>query len=459
MRVLFVNPHYTHDPFTLLLHPPLAYAYMTAVLRQSGHEVVHVDLPFEGNCVAALDRWLDDVRPDVVGVTSVAQSYFHALEIARRVKEHSPGVKVLFGGPHATFVARECLERHAAVDYVLSYDAEYSLRDLADALAQGAADEAMRRIPGLAFRSGAAIVESDAEPPLRDLDLLPAPDRSIFDMRRYLDYDYETVVMTARGCPSRCTFCSTTQIGRKYRWHGAAHVCDEVEEVLDMGFSSVFFGDDTFSGNTPRVLEICREIRRRRLSFPWTSNMRAIDARPDVLDAMREAGAYRVFMGFESIQNATLKMVKKGATPEKLYRVAQLVKSHGLELHTSFIIGAPGDTHESLAETLDFIRVIAPTVATFNVMEPRPGTDVYHNPSRYGIEIPDPYWYETTSWLRSPVCATETLTADEIGDWVARCYFEFCSAEFMADENLQRIEDVRAQWDRDTTRPKLAVVQ
>jgi anaerobic magnesium-protoporphyrin IX monomethyl ester cyclase len=186
--------------------------------------------------------------------------------------------------------------------------------------------------------------------------------------------------------------------------------------------------------------------------------MRAIDAKPEVLAAMREAGAYRVFMGFESIQRATLKMVKKGTTPEKLYRVAELVKSHDLELHSSFIIGAPGDTHESLRETMDFIRLIAPTVATFNVMEPRPGTDVYDHPESYGITIPNRYWYETTEWLDGPVCATDTLTGEEIGGWVSRCYSEFCSEDFLSDEKRRGITEVREQWDRASTGTRLNVV-
>src|SRR5690606_34396189 len=215
----------------------------------------------------------------------------------------------------------------------------------------------------------------------------------------------------------------------KARWNTPEHVCDELEEIIGYGFQSVFFGDDTFSGDPKRAIAICEEIRARGIDIPWTSNMRAQDAKPAVLDAMRSAGAYRVFMGFESIQKNTLRLVKKGATPERMVEKGQLVKAAGLELHASFIVGAPGDTDETLTATLDYIRLLDPTVATFNVMEPRPGTDVYHNPGRYGITIPDPYWYETTSWLDLPVCRNEQLSQEQIRDWVDRCYLEFCSPD------------------------------
>ncbi|WP_431953315.1 B12-binding domain-containing radical SAM protein [Nocardia lijiangensis] len=447
MRVLFVNPHYTHDPHTLLLHPPLGYAYMARSLKKAGHEVVHVDLPFEGNSAEALIPRLDDLRPDLVGITSVAQSYFHAVELARTVRDWNPTIPVVFGGPHVSFIATECLQRHPSVGYVLLFDAEDSIVCLADALTSGGGTAALEKVPGLVFRDGLGIRATAPAPPEMHLDRYGQPDRSIFDLRNYLDYDYETVVMTARGCPSRCTFCSTTIAGRAARWNSPEHVADEMEAIAEMGFSSIFFGDDTFSGDPRRAVAICEEINRRKLSIPWTSNMRAQDARPHVLDAMRETGAYRVFVGFESIQERTLRLVKKGTSPARLYKTAQRIMGAGLELHASFIVGAPGDTPETLSATMDFIRLVNPTVATFNVMEPRPGTDLFANPGKYGITIPNRYWYETTDWLHLPVCHNDDMSAEDIRDWVSRCYDEFCSPDFRSDEHLQRVAPVRKHWD------------
>lgn len=446
MRVLFVNPHYPHDPLSLLLHPPLCYAYMSTALKAAGHDVVHADLPFEGNHAESVLPYLEDFRPDLVGVTSVAQSYCQALEIAGVVKDWNANVPVLFGGPHVTFIPEEVLDRHQTVDYVLLYDAEESMVNLADALEAGAHDLSL--IPGLLYRSSGGNVRTRATAPYMDLDVYGPPDRSIFDMNKYLDYDYETVVMTARGCPSKCTFCSTTLIGRRYRWHSATRVCDELEQVANLGFSSIFFGDDTFGGNEKRTLELCEEMRRRDLRLNWTCNMRALDAKPEILDAMKAAGAYRVFIGYESIQQDALRLVKKGTSPEKLYNTAQLVKSHGLELHASFIVGAPGDTPDTLKATLDFIRVVNPTIATFNVMEPRPGTDVYANPEKYGLTIPDPYWYETSSWLNEPTCYNDNMSQAEIGYWVSKCFDEFCSDDFRSPRTLEALAEVEMEWKR-----------
>lgn len=452
MRVLFVNPHYTHDPHTLLLHPPLAYGYMASSLKAAGHEVVHVDLPFEGNSPQALSARLDDIRPDLVGVTSVAQSYFHALQIAAAVKEWRPTCPVVFGGPHVSFIAKECLTRHPNVDHVLLFDAEDSIVELVSALAAGGGPEELAKVSGLCYRTGDHIRTTPPAPPEMNLDRYGQPDRSLFRMQDYLDYDYETVVMTARGCPSRCTFCSTTIAGRTARWHGPEHVVDEMETVQELGFRSIFFGDDTFSGDPRRAVAICEEIKRRGLRIPWTSNMRAQDARPHVMDAMLEAGAYRVFVGFESVQAATLRLVKKGTSPERLYKTAKRIMAHGLELHASFIVGAPGDTPETLTATMDFVRLVNPTVATFNVMEPRPGTDVFARPEHYGIVIPDRYWYEKTTWLEEPVCHTLEMSTEDVRDWVSRCYEMFCTGDFRSDAELERIADVKQEWDAAASR-------
>jgi len=446
VKVLFVNPHYPHDPYTLLLHPPLCYAYLSRHLKAASHDVLHVDLPFLGNDPHVLVPFLDDYQPDLIGITSVAQSYCQALELARLIKATRPETPVVFGGPHVTFIASECLLRHPSVDYILRYDAEDSIVELVTVIENGSSTYLLRKVPGLCFRVDGVPVMNPPSPPVMELDQLGRPDRSIFDLGRYIDYDYETVVMTARGCPSRCTFCSTTVAGRKARWNNPEHVCDELEEVLDDGFQSVFFGDDTFSGDPKRAIAISEEIQRRGLVFPWTSNMRAQDARPEVLAAMRSAGAYRVFVGFESIQKATLRLVKKGATPERMLTKARMIMEAGLELHASFIVGAPGDTAETLAATLDYIRLLNPTVATFNVMEPRPGTDVYRHPERYGIMIPDRYWYESASWLTMPVCRNEALTQEEIRDWIHRCYDEFCSSDFRAPERLAGMDDIELTW-------------
>jgi radical SAM superfamily enzyme YgiQ (UPF0313 family) len=440
MKVLFVNPFYPFDPFTVLLHPPLAYGYLANQLKFN-HDVIFADIPFEGNSVESLKPYLI-YRPDVIGITCVAKSYKPALECAEYIKKNLPESKVVLGGPHVSFIPQEVLARHAQVDFVILFDGEFSFIELLEAIENGNQLNSLRKISGLAFKNDKKIFVIPPSHPERNPDIFGIPDRTIFNMKRYLAHDYETVILGARGCPSKCTFCSSTQAGRKFRTHSVKHLCDEIEQVLTLGFKSIFFGDDTFSGNKQRTFEFCAEIKRRNLIFPWTSNMRQIDAcDTKLIEAMKEAGAYRVFMGFESINKTTLRDFKKGTNALKLYETAKLLKSIGIEIHSSFIIGAPGDNPYSIEATIDYIRLVNPTIATFNTMEARPGTDVYNNPGKYGIIIPDKYWYETLDWLYTGTCYTKDLSQDEIRYYVNKCYSEFCSYNFLNFNNMKIAHD------------------
>ncbi len=437
MKVLFINPHYPMRPETVLLHPPLGYAYMATELNRHGHEVQVLDLPMRENSPYVEAGFIEAYNPDLIGITCVTQSYCQALEIASFTKLILPLTPVVLGGPHVTFTPEDTLARHRAIDFVLMFDCDFSLASLADALAARDPRE-LAKVPGLAFRSSddGGIVVTAPDAAILELDRMPLPDRRIFDMRAYLRRDYETVLMTARGCPSRCSFCSTTQMGRRYRFHGVQHVVDEFEELLDFGFTSFFIGDDTFAAHPKRTIEICDEICRRGLRFEWTSNMRVLDARPEVLDAMAAAGAYRVFTGLETIKLESLQIIRKGTTPELIFKALERIAAAGLQVHTAYIIGVPGDTEDDVLATLDFIKRVRPTVATFNTIEVRPGTEMFLQPERFGLSVPDPYWFETTSWMDLPTCSTQTLSQADIKRLVEHCYFEFCHAMFSSPDEI-----------------------
>lgn len=438
MRVLLINPHYPMPPESLLLHPPLAYAYMASELKRRGHEVTCLDLPMRTNNVRAEANFIQSFAPGLVGVTCVTQSYCQALEILRFVKQLLPTVPTVIGGPHVTFTAEETLARHADIDYVMRFDADTAFADLVDALAEGGRSE-LGNVAGLVYRdaNGGGRAIANAPPSVEmDLDVYPGPDRSIFDLNAYLEHDYETVLMTSRGCPSKCSFCSTTVMGRRYRHHGVVRVVDEFQQLREFGFTSFFIGDDTFPADARRTIELCDEIERRKLDVRWTCNMRILDAQTEVLDAMVRAGAYRVFTGIETVKKQSLRAIRKGTTLERIHQGVQRVKAAGLEIHTAYIVGVPGDTDDDLRATLDFIKEIQPTVATFNTIEVRPGTDMFIHPEKYGLIVPDRYWYETTDWMERPMCETADLSQDEIKQWVYRCYFEFCSGRFGQNDDL-----------------------
>ena len=424
MNIVFINPYMPIDDKLTILHPPLGFGFLSTALKKKGNNVCLLDLPLilPAERMQVIDDCLRKNEGGIVGFTCVTQTYAIALKLAEYIKEKFPPFYILFGGSHVTFTAKETIERFGFVDYVLTYESEYTIVELTEFLKvkKGSIDE----IQGLVYRdtSGKACQTKNrlAE---TDIDLFGFPDREIFDMKHYLKCDYETVVMTAKGCPNRCAFCSSCLIGQKHRVNSINHVIKELKMVLGMGFRSVFFGDDTFPADRERTIKLCDEIIRQKIRFEWTCNMRVIDVEEELIKKMRSAGMYRTFIGFESFDDKTLKQLGKGSSLEKQIMASKILKKEGVELHASMIVGCASDTIESIKNNVCFLRdIIRPTIATFNTIELRPGTEAYKYPEKYGFFMKNPFWYERTDCVNDIHVSTANLTAAEIRLLCAKSY-------------------------------------
>lgn len=427
MNVLFINPYMPIDDMLTIRHPPLGIGYLSTALKSAGHSVFFLDLPMlrREQRETAIRDYLESHDDVFVGITCVTQSYAVALSIAAEVKKLRPSVPVMMGGPHVSFTPEETLSRHWQVDFIVMHDGEDATVALVNAI--GSNRQEYYRINGLAYRSDTGVVAViPCKPPEQNLDRFGFPDRSIFDMQRYLDNDYETVVMTARGCPNRCAFCSTSVMGRKYRVHSVRHVLEEIQNVLALGFQSVFFGDDTFPADPERIMQLCNAIIREGLKFEWTCNMRVMDVKPKLIAKMHEAGMYRTFIGYESFSPEVLHQFRKGSNPSMQKAAAEILREIGVELHASMIIGCSNDTWESVLENVDYLReVIQPTLATFNTIELRPGTDVYLHPEQYGYTLANPLWYEDIHCTDQVHVSTKWLSGQDIRNLCAAAYERF----------------------------------
>ena len=428
MNILYINP-YTPIPDNLaILHPPLGIGYLTTALKKAGHKVSFIDMPIiDGDKFDALTKQLGREQFGLIGITCVTITYAIAIKIAKFVKQLYPNIPIAMGGPHVTFTAKETLERFSCVDFIIMHDGEEASVQLVEALENN--DASFSKICGLAYRDATGkIYVNKLNNPTMDLDVYGFPDRTIFDIPYYLNRDYETVIMTSRGCPNRCAFCSTSVMGRVCRFHSIEHVIDEIKLVLELGFQSVFFGDDTFPADKQRTFNLCNEIIKRGLKFDWTCNMRVIDVEPHLIKLMHQAGMYRTFIGYESFDEETLTRFKKGSNVDMQIKAAEILRAEGVELHSSMIVGGANDTEDSVIRNVEFLRsVIRPTIATFNTIELRPGTDAYLHPEKYGYHISNKYWYENLDCINGIHVRTDNLSEIDIRRLCAKCYEKFYS--------------------------------
>ena len=311
MKVLLVQPPYPYSEFP---KPSSALIFLGTVLRQAGIEVEILDLLSTRYSLKKIEDRLNRYQPDVVGATSVTMNFPAAVKILQHCKAITPEVKVIMGGPHVTFTAEKTLRDFPEVDIIVRGEGEETIQDLVFALAKG---KSLEETKGITFRRNGTIVRTEDRPFIKDLDLLPLPDRTLFPLSRYLAMHVPASVLSSRGCPTGCSFCVGYRMtGRQGRFRNPLRVLDEIESAHLLGFQEICIDDDLFTRNRRHVYAICDEIGCRGLKFKMY-----IFARVDTVDApllkkLKEAGCAMICFGLESGNQKVLDLANKRTTLE-----------------------------------------------------------------------------------------------------------------------------------------------
>ena len=410
MRVLLINPFY---PISETPSPPLGLAFLAGALERSGHQVKLIDFvvfPFSREFLASMMR---DFKPDLAGATAVTMTVDHALETLAEIKALDPSITTVLGGPHATFCATEILHSCDQVDVVACGEGEDTLVALTQALEINAPWEG---VPGIAFRQGGRITTT-AEPPAADLDDLAPPSRHLIPLGRYRALGMPISMTTSRGCPFKCIFCvGRKMVGARVRYRDPLRVVDEMEGLSTLGFHQINLADDLFTANREHCLAVCEEILDRGLKVKWTSFARVDTVSRQVLKKMRQAGCTTISFGVESGSPDMLKRIKKGITLDQVVHAVKLCKDCGIDPHASFILGLPGETEATLAQTLAFgERLKAMGVSHgFHILAPFPGTDVRERIEEYDLQILSDDWrryHANRAIIRTAEVGPETIDA------------------------------------------------
>lgn len=410
MRVLLINPFY---PISETPSPPLGLACLAGALEQAGSRVKLLDcvvFPYSRNYLASMLR---DFKPDLVGATAVTMTVDHALEALEAVKALNPSLTTVIGGPHATFCATDILQSCDQVDVVVCGEGENTLVALTQALETHAPWE---DIAGIAFRDGKRIARTAAAP-LADLDELAPPARHLIPLGRYRALGMPVSMTTSRGCPFKCIFCvGRKMVGARVRYRDPICVVDEMQALIAMRFHQINLADDLFTANSDHCLAVCNEILNRGLKVKWTSFARVDTVSRQVLEKMRQAGCTTVSFGVESGSPDMLRRIKKGITLEQVVHAMQLCRDCGIDPHASFILGLPGETQTTLAQTLAFgDRLKAMGVSHgFHILAPFPGTDVRERVDEYDLQIVSDDWrryHANRAVIRTAGVHPETMDA------------------------------------------------
>lgn len=368
------------------LHPPIYLAYAAAMLAKK-HEVMLRDSVAEKDDHMKFIAEVKKFEPGLVVMETSTPSVFNEKKLIGLLRKAVPEAKIVLTGSHASAMPKETL-LECLPDIVCIGEYDITLFEMANRIEEGAS---LAKVDGVAFRQGTKVTINKRRDLVKNLDALPWPMREALPTGAYSDtllITPFTFVISGRGCPYYCTYCNwpSTMFGHGLRMRDPGMVVDEVEYCVHrFGLRSFKFFDDTFTVNKDHVKAICAELKRRRIKTPWICNARVDTLDLETMKVMKDAGCYLFKVGIESGVQETLDWVKKGTTLEQTRKFFRNTKKAGIKTFGSVIIGYPQDTRESIEQTFNFVKEVAPDMVQFVIMQPLPGTELYEWMGKHGM--------------------------------------------------------------------------
>jgi radical SAM superfamily enzyme YgiQ (UPF0313 family) len=380
VRVTLVNPYVLREDEREVrsFHPyaPMGPLYVAARLEADGHDVEFLDATFEGSIVPVASA-VSSGQAEVVGVYTTFLSHDNALRVGRAAR--GKGAFAVAGGPDACVEPEGYLDD--AFDAVAIGEGEETMSELVSALEEG---KDWKGVPGLAWMTGEGFQEGDHRERVSDLDGVPFPARHLSDWdgyaRRWRERHgyFALSVMSSRGCPYRCAFCSRPVFGRTVGRRSVVNVVQELREIRQRyGADRVRFADDILPLDKGWMMDLCRAIEDADLGLEFECLARADLVDDDILRAMTLAGFREVFYGVESGSDRVLDRMGKGQTREQVLRATRSTRDAGMVQHWFVMFGYPGETAEDVESTIDMVLDVAPESISTTVAYPIRGTPLH----------------------------------------------------------------------------------
>ncbi|MBI5343998.1 MAG: B12-binding domain-containing radical SAM protein [Deltaproteobacteria bacterium] len=338
-KIIFIEPNPPDlHVYSRMRLPRLGTVILGTILKQHGYNVK--------SYVEAIDKidLKDVLTADAVGISTITSTARRSYEIARLVKK--AGIPVFIGGPHVTYMPEEALPY---CDFVIRGEFDDCILNFIKALES---KKGLEDIPGLTYMKDGKMIKNKEAPFCKDLDKLPAPDFSIIkglekDSIRKFSI---TPVMTSRGCPFDCSFCSVTgMFGQKYRHRSTESVIGELRSHKENGSKWTFFYDDNFVANKKRTKELLKAMIENDLTPKWTAQVRVDVAKdPELLSLMKRSNCHTVYIGFESINPKTLELYNKKQSVEDIEDCIKKLHDSGIRIHGMFVFGSDQDTTQTM---------------------------------------------------------------------------------------------------------------
>jgi radical SAM superfamily enzyme YgiQ (UPF0313 family) len=439
MKVLLINPPaenlvktFAPDSITeeMGYYSPMGLLYIATYAQKELGQQVSIeilDTQVERMGYEAIKEYLEEKKPDVVGISCMTFLVIDALKVAHLAKEVCPETHVVIGGTHPTIYPEE-LASQPKIDSIVVGEGEVTFCELLKALAGG---KSLEGIKGVGFRKNGKIVLNPPRDFIQDLDSLPFPDRDLLPYKKYYNLlgkgkEIMTSLLTSRGCPHNCIFC-TKKDGRLCRMRSPENVVAEIEYCVGKGITDFDIIDDTLSINRKRVMAISDMIIEKGLKITMDVRARVDQVDQEMLNRIALAGCNRIRFGVESGNAGVLENLKKEITLDQVRAAFKMAKKAGIVTFAYFMLGSPGETQKEISESIKLAKQIDPDYVQFLITTPFPATDLYTLGLKNGVLNSD-YWQEFSANPTGdfiPQWWTENFDHQELEDWQKKAHLSF----------------------------------
>ncbi len=412
-RILLINPPY---PFEEHPSAPFGLMSLAAYLIEKGYTVRIEDYIIEQNSIERYRTIVNEFNPDVIGATAVSMTVKKSLAILRDYRSIAPGVITVMGGAHATFDSEGILNS-GIIDFIIRGEGEITFTELLDTLSK---NENTAAVDGISYIKDNIIHHNPDRELIEDINILPYPARNLITLSKYKAMDLPVNMITARGCPHSCIFClGRKMVGSRLRYFDIERVVDEFELLSKMGFSQINIADDLFTSNKKRCIAICEGIISRGIKQLWSAFARVDTISQDLLYKLKESGCTTLCFGIESGNQEILDRVKKKTNLEKCRAAAEICRNAGITPLASYILGLPGETEETVMNTLRFAQKLNMDFG-IHILSPFPGTEIREKAEEYGLTILTDDWDQYDA--NRSVCSTEGILPERVDEIVHGFY-------------------------------------
>jgi len=364
--------------------PPLNLAYLAAIAEREGHEVRVIDGEADGISLEKVVEKTSEFNPDVIGITATTPFYHVSVNLAKLLKEKKSDMKIVIGGPHITVLKERVFENF--FDYGFIGESDNSWPKFLRAVEER---RDVSNIKGILYRENGEVKFTGDYEPVGDINSIPFPARRLLNNENYRMGTLEgekrfTSIMTVRGCPFSCIFCSTKVFGKDTRRREPKKVVEEMKECINnYGTEHFSFLDDTLTLNKEHFSEICDLIIKEKLGITFEGSTRANLVDEEIVKKMANAGLIRLSFGLESVDENIRRVMKKQVPLESYVASNKITNKYGIETSNSCMIGLPGETEETIRKTLRFLREHREIKqASLSIAVPYPGTELYEMAKR-----------------------------------------------------------------------------